>query len=336
MGRYKATYEDIIGKRAFGSYQEEAEYINALILKGKVSPVKNSGTNGRKPAMYRRYWVNTEDKDYSELTDEINYRLSPAIRIDYYRGHPDVYERERDLVKKLDSYLRSSRDKLAVAVSENERSFEIWGMEKFLSGSPVIRGEHKISAADILKHCGVSPADLNFYKTNEPFAYYSVSKETPQNILILENLDPFYGMRRHLMEGNSLILGLPVNTLIYGGGKRVMSYFENFTLFAEEHIKSQDNRFYYFGDLDYEGIGIYERLAERMKEIIEIRPFREAYLELIKDIRKDELPVSKERQNRNIGSGFFSQFDAGQADIMKELLRSGRYIPQEKLTILSY
>ena len=336
MGRQKTTYEELIGKRVFRSYAEEAEYINDLILNGKITPIRASGTNGKKPAMYRRYWVITEDEDYSELMEEIKYRLSPEISIDYYRKHPEVYARERDLVKKLDDYLRNKAGILSVRISENERSYAIWGMEKFLSGNPVVRNGYKISAADILKHCGVSIEKLNIYRTNEPFAYYSINKTTPQNILILENLDPFYGMRAHLMAGNSSILGVPVSTLIYGGGKRVLSYFENFDLFAEDHIKSEDNVFYYFGDLDYEGIGIYEGLAERMRGIIEIRPFAEAYIELLKDIREEELPLSKEKQNRNAGDVFFSRFDAGYADIMKHLLDKGRYIPQEKLNILSY
>ena len=107
MGRQKTTYEELIGKRVFRSYAEEAEYINDLILNGKITPIRASGTNGKKPAMYRRYWVITEDEDYSELMEEIKYRLSPEISIDYYRKHPEVYARERDLVKKLDDYLRN-------------------------------------------------------------------------------------------------------------------------------------------------------------------------------------------------------------------------------------
>ena len=336
MGRYKTTYDSLIGNKIFASYAEEAGYIKELILKGTISPIKSSGTNGKKPAMFKRYWVYTQDMDYSEYLEEIKYKLSTRIRIDYYREHPDVYVRERNFVLRLDDYIRNRGDQLEVQISENERSFAIWGMEKFLSGKYIIRGDHRISATDILKHCGISIEELNIYQTNEPFAYYSKDKTIPQYILILENLDPFYGMRNHLMSGENSILGVPIDTLIYGGGKRVLSYFENFDLFAEEHIKSRENKFYYFGDLDYEGIGIYERFANKVKGVIEIEPFKEAYLELIKDADIEELPFAKENQNRNIGNTFFDWFEAGQAEYMRKLLETGRYIPQEKLTILSY
>ena len=336
MGRRKVSYEELIFDRRFESYSDEVIYIKDLISAGKITPIKNSGTNGKKPTMHRRYWLNMEDRDYTEFLDEIKYRLSPHIKIDYYRTHPEIYAREREQVIKLDDYLRERGEELKVTISKNERSFAIWGREKFLSGETVEENNHKISASDILRHSGITMDMLNVYDTNEPFAYYSKDKDTPQNILILENLDPFYGMRKYLMDGGASILGVRINTLIYGGGKRILSLFENFVLFAEDHVKFPANRFFYFGDLDYEGIGIYERFSERMRGTMEVVPFVEAYLALMKDVKAEDMPETKEHQNRNIGDGFFKWFDAECVKDMKSLLELGRYIPQEKLTVMSY
>ena len=52
------------------------------------------------------------------------------------------------------------------------------------------------SSTDILKNLGLELDFLNYYDTCEPIAYYSMSKENPQNILVLENKDTYYTMRK--------------------------------------------------------------------------------------------------------------------------------------------
>ena len=62
----------------------------------------------------------------------------------------------------------------------------------------------------LLKNVGLTVDDLNIYETAEPLAYYSVSKETPQNILIIENKDTFYSLRKFLIERHPRILGCSI------------------------------------------------------------------------------------------------------------------------------
>ncbi len=147
----------------------------------------------------------------------------------------------------------------------NERSFEIWQREKFLI---------KEQGKKILKRCKIEPEILNVYETTEPLSYYSHTRKTPQNLLIIENKDTFYSMRKHLLNGNDTILGMKIGTLIYGGGKGIFRSFQDFDLCVVPYMKTEENQIYYFGDLDYEGIGIYECLAElfqkRWQRIIEL------------------------------------------------------------------
>ena len=99
----------------------------------------------------------------------------------------------------------------------------------------------------------------------------------------------------------------------------------------------EDNEFYYFGDLDYEGIGIYENLATCFKEQTEIKPFVSAYeLMLTKGKTITKLPTTKEGQNRQLEGFFFNYFEGITQDDMCELLEQNLYIPQEILTILDY
>ncbi len=336
MKKHKTTYDALIKGKQFKNYQEEYDFLKNLIDTGKISPIKASGTNGKKPAMYRGFWVFEEEADYSEYLDELKYKLSAHINPEFYLKHPEVYDKEREYVIALSDYLSHRSDKLQFTLSENERSYDIWKKEKFLSGKTYEQDGSAVSSAALLRHCGVSKELLNVYHTTEPLVYFSLDKHVPQNILILENLDPFYGMRKKIMSGEDEILGTKFSTLIYGGGKRVSAFFTGFEVFAEGYLKHPENRFFYFGDLDYEGIGIYESFAEKYGNAIDIVPFRSAYEALVNGNVVEDLPYSSELQNKNIGEKFWSFFDRETVEKMKNILESGRYVPQEKLSIIDY
>ncbi len=344
----KISYEQVISGKKFDNYSKEAEYILSLIDKGRIKPIISSPKNGKHPALYTRYRLLEEEKDYTELYDELRNSVASIIDIDYYLKHIKVYEKEREYVLELSDYLNRNREDLRISISENERSFAIWGKEKFLSGKTY----DGISAGDILKHCGIEKDYLNTYRTAEPLAYYSCNKDIPQNILILENLDPFYSIRRLMLEGNNNICGILFGTLVYGGGKRVVRAFEDFAISAEPYMRDFRNHLFYVGDLDYEGIGIYESLVKKVKEesvlmsekdFIDnnpteriIEPCIEIYnrmLDKVCDIEK--LPVMK---NQNVID--ITEFTAGLTEErrgkLKTILESGRYIPQEILSVTDY
>lgn len=327
----RVTLEELLYKHSGLSYNEQYGYIMLLIEKGKIKPVASSETNGKKPALYLKYWVMEEKKDYSDLEEELKYRLHPMIQVDYYLNHPQAYEKDRNQVRQLDKYLRDKKDSLKYKVSVNERSFEIWGREKFLSGE---------NGKKILKRCGLTMEDMNIYHTLEPLSYYSRTKDIPQNLLILENKDTFYSMRQHLMNGSKMVFGKDIGTLIYGAGKRCISSFRDFNLAAEPYMKDKKNIIYYFGDLDYEGIMIYESLASQFLSLWEIIPFVPAYEAMLEKFEGNldisELPETKENQNRHIKDIFFSYFPIHTVERMKNILESDKYIPQEILNITDF
>lgn len=321
----RITLEALLAKRQQCDYGQQYTYITRLLEEGRIKPLKASGKNGRKPALYREYWLLEEKKDFGPLLEELKFRLVPPISIDYYLAHPEIYQQERLWVRMLDAWFRNNKDQIKAAESINERSFEIWGREKFLS---------KEQGRKILKHCGIPMEALNLYETTEPLSYYSHTRTIPQNLLILENKDTFYSMRRHLLEGNDTILGERIGTLIYGAGKGIWKSFQDFDLCVEPYMKAEGNRIYYFGDLDYEGIGIYESLAELCRGSWEITPFVPAYGAMLeKASHAVHLPHTKEQQNRNIKEVFFSCFPEEQSAEMRRILEAGEYIPQEILNI---
>lgn len=324
----RISLEAVLKPDSQESYEEQYRRIRRLLDEGRIRPVKASGTNGKSPALYREYWLTEEKKDYKQLREELKYQLVPLISVDYYLAHPDIYEQDREWVLMLDAYLKDRRQLLAHQESVNERSFEIWNREKFLARGP---------GKKILKRCGIEPDFLNVYGTAEPLSYYSHTRTVPQDLLILENKDTFYSMRRHLLEGKKTIFKVPVGTLIYGAGKGIWRSFQDFEVCVEPYMKAEGNQIYYFGDLDYEGIGIYESLWDLCRGSREIVPFVPAYEAMLKKAEQVKcLPDTKEQQNRNIKDLFFSYFTEEQKAAMRGILEKGKYIPQEILNISDF
>ena len=309
----KISLEELLPRT--DDYQEQYDYIQQMISDGLIKPVGRSPMNGKKPALHTSYHVIEPMPDYSEEIRELHYKIR-FINIDYYTAHPDVYRKEREQALQLEAWLKHKDD---VSVSENERRYEIWGYEKF-------------NETNILKHCGIDKALLNTYKTVEPFAYYSHTRKTPQKLLIIENKDPFYGMRKHLLAGHDTICGEEIGTLIYVGGNGVGSSLTEFESSAEPYMLADGNELLYIGDLDYAGIRIYETLVELTG--LPVKPFVKGY----KTMLDKAVSPGKCKKNQAFESGnrFFSYFDSDTANHIRDLLAKGLYIPQEILTIKNY
>ncbi|MCI9188030.1 MAG: hypothetical protein HFH84_00085 [Lachnospiraceae bacterium] len=342
----KISLERLLQESGEDAYPQQYRYICGRIEAGELIPVKKSPLNGKKPALHLSYWLAEEAPDYGEETEELKFRMAPAIRTDYYLKHLKTYREEAAWVRMLNRYFLEQEERKDVGsggvvfVSLNERSFQIWGREKFLQ---------REQGRKILAHCGVELEQLHVYGTTEPLAYYSCIRSAPQTVLILENKDTFYSMRRYL-NGDCRkdseviprrIFGREIGTVIYGAGKGILRSFEDFRFCVESHVNAPENEILYFGDLDYEGIGIYERLAELFgagENGCEIKPFTQAYEKMLEKAAQgvDFLPETSENQNRNLSGLFFSYFTESLKARMEQILEAGKYIPQESINITDF
>lgn len=323
----RITLDEIEIQYRIEDYQGLYEIIRMLIQKERIKPVYASGKNGKKPALYRAYWILEEQEDNSQYMEELSYFYVSDIETTYYLKHINQYEEDRKWLLLLNQYLKTNRKNLEIPKSMNERSFEIWHREKFLKEE---------QGKKILKRCGISLDELNMYETTEPLAYYSATKQVPQTILILENKDTFYSMRKSLMSGQSTILGVEIGTLIYGAGKGIIRSFQDFSLCAEPYMRETDNRICYLGDLDYEGIRIYEGLARMFESECIIEPFMEGYLKMLQSAQAigiNCLPDMKKGQNSDIDDIFQKHFKKDIFKCIQQILEQGKYIPQEILSI---
>lgn len=300
------------------------EKVIQLVESGGLEPVKASGLNGKHPALYKRYRIVQVEKDRSSYVEELTYEMSTLLDVSYYLNHLDKYEEVRQEILLLNHYLKQRKDE-ALYVSLNERSFEIWGREKYLKQE---------GGMTLLKKLGLPLKELKVYETVTPVAYYVQHKNVPQNVLIVENMDTFYSMRQHLMAGKSQIGGEKIGTLIYGAGKQIVKGFDTFMALGEAYLRHEGNNFLYFGDLDYEGISIYEHLAQRVRNQYTIKLFTVLYEKMLDKSKQmvASLPQMKEKQNKISLDDFLAHFESQQAKVMQTLLEKGEYIPQEILS----
>ncbi len=328
MSKKKIYLEDIIDARLDKTYCEIYDYIKEQIQAGELVPIKSSKTNGKTPPLVNAYWKIIEDADYSDILQELQYRINTTIDVSYYIKNPQKYVDKKQYVQLMSNYLDHYKDNLLVPITINERSFEIFHNEKFIDRN---------GGREFLSTLGLSDDKLNFYETSEPMSYYSHHKQSPQIFLIIENKDTFYSMRRHLIQGNNKIMGLEVGTLVYGSGKGVYRTFDDYVKGVEPYFNDDENQIYYFGDLDYEGILIYETLCKKYN--VKINLFCYAYEKMLEKgriIGFTQLPIMKVNQNQNIGTLFLNQFLDCQKEVITDLLRSGHYIPQEIVNELDY
>lgn len=302
-----------------GGYRTFAAFINSFCEKGLLLPVKASRTNGRNPLLYNRYRIVMPDRDKKQISQEVMHELQslhPKLDKGFYFNNPASYKEDNNYVLMLSQYfLDSSQSKsLKYRCTMNERSFEILNDEKFLES----RGKV------ILRRLGLSLQDLNCYKTLEAFFYILFEPKDRLNVLIIENKDTFYSVLKYLeRKPDKELYGINMDMLIYGEGKKIVN---SFSFLNEVTMGTPVDRVYYFGDLDFEGIGIFNSLASKYGKHL-IVPHINLYKELIRAARKP--PVLKTNQSGTYLELFLMYFDEQIKEKITEILYNGKYIPQE-------
>lgn len=299
------------------------ELVSRLVEEGILEPVRASRLNGRIPPLYNRYRIVREQVDQTALVQEIRL-LHPTLHIEGYLGRPEVYLKHREILSGLSHYLWHHRELLEEPMSCKERSFSVWGREKFL--------EQKLSlVAEVLRFNNLPPDFLNYYHTPEPFFEYVFTREPSMTVCIIENKDTWFTFRRLMQEkGRNAFFGEKLHVLLYGEGNKVTK--PNALIdYARGMLGRQgaEVRFLYFGDLDREGIRLFHRTGQANPGLhLELFvPFYRLMLELAAG---RDLPLSQDRRDLPVPwDGFMAFFAKDEGQQMKELIDSGRYIPQE-------
>ena len=67
----RITLEALLAKKRQADYGQQYMYITGLLESGRIRPLKASGKNGKKPALYREYWLVEEEEDPGPLLEEL-------------------------------------------------------------------------------------------------------------------------------------------------------------------------------------------------------------------------------------------------------------------------
>lgn len=292
--------------------------VKELCDDGILVAVKASGVNGNRIyPLYMKYRIITSESE--NMLDEISI-LHPLIQGNsFLKNHADKYKKYRNEFQKLDKYLFQSHD-LSVPVSKKERSFEIFGEEKMLDNPEFIR---------ILENIGLNKETLSFYDTPEYcFHDYIPDKKDSMTILILENKDIWFNLRKMMFEDSaSVLFDTEIDGVLYGEGRKITGV--NSLVQYNEFLECSNVRYLYWGDIDREGLNIYCSLLKNSKSC-DVELFVPAYEKMLELSLNADVPDSDDHRNKTEDyTNILSVISFEYQNILIKALEDNKRIPQE-------
>ena len=302
-------------------YEQFVKTIKELTDINIIKPIKTkNNTNGKMPALYLKYRIIKDKAEDNEIENEIKH-LSPELKIEKYLNNKKIYKIHRTEIKQLDCFLKNKKEKLHTKISKNERAYQIWGYEKMIDSAI---GKSIINFNNLREN-------LNYYLTPEPFFDYILEYNDDMTILVIENKDTWYTLRKIAIDKKLKqlkIFGENIEGLIYGEGNKITKP-KSLEIYAKEMLGRQA-KFLYWGDLDFSGIDMFERVRKENPNI-EIKLFNKIYEKMLQLSNEKNLHDIRKEQNKNINiSQFLRSFnDISIQEKIECLLNSNKYIPQE-------
>ena len=178
-----------------------------------------------------------------------------------------------------------------------------------------------------LKNLKLSLKDIKAKKVYEPFfytekKYFSLEGKGVRTILIVENKDTFWTLQDALKSGELE----DVNLVVYGEGYAIKQKFAYFDMIGG----STSDRYFYFGDLDQEGINIFNSLIKKFP-LYDIKPAVNLYSYIIKKTGPERAQPLRKFQKRGDSSlsPFIDFFESEEKEMIDKIVNERKYLPQE-------
>lgn len=298
-------------------YKELADVILGFEDEGKIEKFKSSKQYSRDVRIQTKYRKKYDERtSKQEIKREILTHYHPKMKLSFYIKDLKQYELDKNNLKSISQFLAINvQEKCFLSV--NERSYELFENEKLLNSN---------KGKKVLANIGITYDDLRCFETYEPFFHYGLAQRPNDNILIIENKDTFFSLKKLFLEGYTSWFGVRFEMLIYGEGNKItkaINYLEELQVPVETQI-------YYFGDFDPEGFAILHRIREKTERKVTI--WKPLYIELWK--RRKNTKLEKKQIWNDASIRFFLQsFDIQLQKEMEVYLKEQRYIPQEAVHI---
>ena len=319
------------GINLFADPDRQKQFIRTIhdfIQEGVLVPLKNARPltgYGGLPDRYtiRRDLITEKEAPLSAEHKNELFSLPRPMSIDYYAKHADHYRRDRDAVLRIKDLIDGDNNEV---LTVNERSYEIFSDEKAID-------EPRHAAVDgeaVLRNLCLTIEDIKAKKVFEPFFYIerdfgAEQGKAARTVLIVENKDTFWTFQQAMtareFDG--------INLVIYGEGNAIQKKFE----YIKTVGGTPDDLYFYFGDIDREGIAIFNRLQARYPDY-GIRPATSFYTAVLKKAGYRNARSLRTEQNRGqiSLSPFIDAFDDESMAAIEWIITEERYLPQEVLT----
>lgn len=317
------TYKTIMESFNIDSYTELKDAVDMMIENNEIKPIKSKGWTSFLPRIYCEYKKVSEKRDYTELKDEI-VKLNTGLSISRYLNNPEAYEEYREKIIKLSDFLWNKKESLINEMSVKERSFQIWGDEKFLESK---------EGKSICSFNKLDSEKLNYYYAPEPFFCTELKKSKNSTALIIENKDTWYSIGKALNKSIcKLFYDTEINLLIYGEGNKVTR--KNAVTEFLNAITDSIYKVYYAGDIDIAGVNMLYGCINCNEIIIE--PFMPLYRNMISLADINKMNRTEDNRDTSYNMKFLDEFNDEEKIIVKEILDNNKRIPQEILNYQDY
>jgi len=318
------TYITIMDSFNIVSYEELKIAVDEMIEKNIIKPIKSKGMTSFFPKVYSEYRKVVEKRVYTELKNEI-IKLNPRLNISRYLNNPELYEELQEQILKLSNFLWNKKENLNNEMSVKERSFEIWGDEKFLESK---------EGKSILAFNKIDTEYLNFYYAPEPFFCLEIKKKKRiPCILIIENKDTWYSIGKALnLSENKKLFNIEINFLIYGEGNKATR--RNALTDFINVIADLTSQIYYVGDIDIAGVNMLYSCINNNE--IDIKPFMPLYKCMVNVADVNKMNKTDDNRGTDYNKEFLSEFNENDNVKVMEILDNNKRIPQEILNYQDY
>ncbi len=297
------------------TYKEIAGSIKKLIEEDILTEKNPKNKNGKEISLAYKFGINkfNLNKEHIQEIQKVALQISNGIDLqNYYKLSDKVWNRDMPYIYKVNDYIKNGFLETEFKTVQ-EVSFDISGDEKWIDEKGGKKLLENINLWDKLRilhsndplMMAVNPGEFN----RRTYAH-----------LIVENKATFLALMDALKETT-------FTSLIFGSGWKIVS---NIVLLEKQLNIKGEHVLYYFGDLDYEGVSIWNSLNEKRGAILAVN-FYSAMLKKNRSKGKEN-----QQKNTNALNNFLECFKSEEKNSIKNILENGSYLPQEALNKGNY
>ncbi|SDZ15453.1 Wadjet anti-phage system protein JetD domain-containing protein [Tindallia californiensis] len=308
------------------AYADFSAVVMDLMEEEVLTRIKSAGENRKSPSLPYKFRIEKHGLK-REQQQELRRQAAnfhPAMDLSaYYRKELTAWKRDLPALKKVNDYLQKhgtdftghTLPELSWKLTGNEKWLEEQGGKQLLERINLWHQVEKQMHPDPLM-LALNPSFLSEVQAGG-------NKTLPH--LIVENKSMYYRLLPLLSSSN-------VATLVYGAGRKIVAGLSQLPYqLGLEKAGNLQHTIHYFGDLDWEGIAIWNDLQKRYTHVEswDVIPATAFYQSLAQCSWSQG--KTNQRQQEEALKEFLDYFSSEEGKNLRRQLEAGFYCPQEAL-----